>query len=78
MTIRRIEKIVDGKVVQRAEPTKDGWYACLPKGTNMNPELFATLDEVAAYLRKNPEAGVRMNPGWSKISRQVHIDGTPR
>ena len=44
----------------------------------MGPETFSTLDEVAAYLRKNPKAGVRMNPGWTKISKHIFIDGIAR
>ena len=78
MAVERIEKIVSGVVVQRAEPNRDGFYACLPLGTNMGPILFSTLDDVADYLRKNRGAGVRMNPRWSKISRSVFIDGLPR
>jgi hypothetical protein len=78
MPVERIERIINGAVVQRAEPAPNGLYACLPSGANMRPVLLSTLDEVADYLRANPGSGVRMNPGWSKISKRVFIDGLPR
>lgn len=78
MTIGRVEKIVAGVVVQRAERNEDGVYVCHASGTNVDPVVLSSLDEVADYLRNNPRSGVRMNPGWSKISRRVFIDGLPR
>jgi hypothetical protein len=78
MPVSRIEKIdTTGSVVQRAGVGADGKYRCFPFGKNVDPVLFGTLDEVADFLRKNPKAGVRMNPGWSKISKCIHIDGVP-
>ena len=62
-------------MVQQAERGADGYFECFHHGSNTNPAKFATLDEVAEFLRRNPGAGVRMNPRWSKISRFVFIDG---
>jgi hypothetical protein len=78
MAVAKIEKIERGVVKQRAEPNENGVYICHEFGKNTDPIKFSTLDEVADYLRSNPKAGVRMNPGWSKISRSVFIDGVPR
>ena len=78
MPVERIEKIVDGTVVQRAERGRDGYFVCHPAGTNEGPIKFASLDEVANYLRRHPRSGVRMNPGRSKVSECVFIDGKPR
>lgn len=78
MPVTRIEKIVDGKVVQRATRDRYGFYRCLAAGTNEGPVSFLSLDEVADYLRKHPRSGVRMDPGWSKISRWIFIDGVRR
>ncbi|MFN7633728.1 MAG: hypothetical protein ACK5PI_03265 [Acetobacteraceae bacterium] len=78
MPVERIEKIVDGKVVQRAERASDGCFVCLGAGTNEGPIKLHSLDEVAEFLRRNPRSGVRMNPGWSKISEHIFIDVVPR
>jgi len=78
MPVERIERIVGGKVMQRAERNARGVYVCNAAGTNEGPIEFASLDDVADYLRRNPRSGVRMNPGWSKISKHVFIDGLPR
>jgi hypothetical protein len=78
MPIGRIEKIVRGLVVQSAERNKRGFYVCHAFGTNVAPVELATLDDVAHYLRANPGSGVRMNPGESKVSKHVYIDGLPR
>lgn len=78
MPVERIEKIVGGVVMQRADRNRRGYYECHAAGTNVNPIEFVSLDDVANYLQRNPRAGVRMNPGWSKISKSVFIDGVPR
>ena len=78
MPVLRIEKIdVRGGVVQRVEADATGKYHCLPFGNNVETFLFNTLEEVATFLRTHAKAGVRMNPGWSKISRRIYIDGAP-
>ena len=79
MPVERIEKIVAGSVVQRAERrNKDGVYLCHAFGTNIAGVKWSSLDEVADYLRSNPRSGVRMNPGWAKVSCHVFIDGVLR
>ena len=78
MSVERIEKILRGIVVQRAERNKEGFYVCHAFGTNVAAKNFSSLDEVADYLRGNPGSGVRMDPGWSKISEDVFIDSVPR
>lgn len=78
MPVGRIERLVNGKHVAHVERHSDGTFHCFRKGMNMEPVRFGSLDEVADFLRTNPEAGVRMNPRWSKISRHIFIDGVPR
>lgn len=74
----RIERIIGGVVKGTAEPSKDdGKYHCHVFGSNIDPERFDNLDDVADFLRRNARSGVRMNPGWGKISRNVYIDGVP-
>lgn len=57
------------------ERGSDGFYACHHFGSNVAPLALSTLDEVADFLRANPRGGARMNPGWVKIVRNIHIDG---
>lgn len=80
--VTRIEKIVGGVASQRVERAKigksKGLFVCLADGSNKEQVPFATLDEVADYLTANPSAGVRMNPGWSKVVDFIHIDGRSR
>jgi hypothetical protein len=78
LSVTRIEKILRGIVVQRAERNEEGFYVCHAFGTNVAAENFSSLDDVADYLRRDPGSGVRMNPGWSKISKDVFIDGVAR
>ncbi|UZE46987.1 hypothetical protein ONR75_18455 [Rhodopseudomonas sp. P2A-2r] len=79
MPVSRIEKIdASGAVAQQVELSTDGTYHCLHFGNNVETVHFTTLDDVANFLRANPKAGVRMNPGWSKISKSIYIDGVPR
>jgi hypothetical protein len=76
--VGRIERIIGGVVNGAAEPSEDdGKYHCHFFGSNSNPEIFDDLDKVADFLRRNKRSGVRMNPGWSKISRNVYVDGVP-
>ena len=79
MPVSNIEQVRGGKVIHSAEPSKKtGRYACHYFGSNVDPVELATLDEVAEFLCKYPRSGVRMNPGWSKITDCVFIDGIPR
>jgi hypothetical protein len=78
MPVGRIERVIDGKRLGKAEPNSSGKYICHLDGSNKHPTEFSTLDDVADFLRKNPNGGVRMNPGWKKIVRNILIDGLPR
>ncbi|RCS21501.1 hypothetical protein DUT91_23655 [Phyllobacterium salinisoli] len=75
MPVARIERMVAGVVKNRVERGADGAFACHQFDSNVHPVALMTLDDVANYLRANPRSGVRMNPGWVKISRNIHIDG---
>ncbi len=75
MPVSRIERIVGGLVIGRVESGSDGNYSCHHFGSNVAPVLHARLDDVADFLRAHPRSGVRMNPGWGKISRNIYIDG---
>lgn len=71
----RIERIVSGSILASAEPAADGRYACHEFGSTMNPVRLNSLDEVAEFLRANPRSSVRMNPSWTRISRNLYVDG---
>jgi hypothetical protein len=75
MPVARIERIVSGSVTGRVERGSDGLFACHDFGSNVTPTRFATLDEVADFLRSRPGSGVRMNPGWGRITKNIYIDG---
>lgn len=77
--VTRIEKIEHGAVVQTAEPhASDGLFYCHQQGQTMFPTKFANLDDAANFLIKNKRSRIRMNPGWSLIVDNIHIDGKPR
>lgn len=75
MPVTRIERIVGGVVIGRVESGSDGNYSCHHFGSNVDPVPLTNLDDVADFLRTHPRSGVRMNPGWGKISRNIYIDG---
>ena len=75
MPIGRIERILGGVVRGTVEHGVDGQFACHAFGSNIDPVRCASLDDVAAFLRANPRGGVRMNPGWVKITKSIYIDG---
>lgn len=62
---------------QIAERDSDGNFVCgLKKKDNSlsKYEYFRTLEEAAAWLCTNSDWGIRMNPGWSLIHRDIVID----
>lgn len=76
MPVATIERIEHGVVTARVERgRRHGKFACLAFGSNVGPILLTSLDDVADFLRSNPGSGVRMNPGWNKIVRNIYIDG---
>lgn len=76
--VSKIERIIGGVVINTVQPNDKGIFECLPKGQNIDPVQMRTLDEVADWLRTHPEGGVRMNPGWTKLSLNIYIDSIPR
>ena len=79
--VERIEKIVNGDVVQWAWADKLGRYHCYPNGQTIAAHRVycATLDEAAHYLTKiDPRGRIRMTPGRALIADGIHIDGRPR
>ena len=78
MAVTRIERIKGGAVVGAAATNSDGFYECLERGKNVDPIKVRSLDDVAAFLRAHPQSGVRMNPRWGKIVKNIYIDGVPR
>lgn len=75
MSVTRIERIVGGSVIGRVECGSDSNYAGHHFGSNVDSVPFSSLDDVADFLRSHPRSGVRMNPDWKKISRNIYIDG---
>lgn len=75
MPVARIERVVGGSVTGHVERGSDGLFACHDFGSNVTPTRLATLDEVADFLRSRPRSGVRMNPGWGRITKNIRIDG---
>ena len=75
MPVARIERVIGGIVTGRAERGSDGHFACHDFGSNVTPTQLASLDDVADFLQSRPRSGVRMNPGWSRITRNIVIDG---
>lgn len=75
MPVARIERIIGGIVRGRVERGSDGFFACHAFGSNVNAISLASLDDVADFLRSHPRSGVRMNPQWKRITKNVHIDG---
>lgn len=76
MAISRIERIIGSVVTAKAERDPGGMFVGHRFGSNVNPVRFSSLDDVSDFLRANPGSGVRMNPGWSKISKNIYLDGT--
>ncbi len=75
MPVARTERIIGGIVRGRVERGSDGFFACHAFGSNVNALPLASLDDVADFLRSHPRSGVRMNPQWKRITKNIHIDG---
>lgn len=75
MPVARIERVDGGIVTGRVERGSDGLFACHEFGSNVAPTRLASLDDVADFLRSRPRSGVRMNPGWVRITKNIYIDG---
>ena len=75
MSVARIERIVGGVALGRVERGSDGFFTCHEFGSNVNAIALTSLDDVADFLRSHPRSGVRMNPQWKRITRNIYIDG---
>lgn len=75
MPVARIERVVGGIATGRVERGFNGLFACHDFGSKVAPTCHASLDDVADFLRSRPPSGVRMNPGWSRITKNIYIDG---
>lgn len=75
MPITKIERIVSGLATGVVQRDSAGNFICHHFGSNVAPLSCVSLDDVADFLRTYPRSGVRMNPGWVKISRNIYIDG---
>jgi hypothetical protein len=73
--VARIERIVSGVVTGRVERGSDGFFACHDFGSNVSATPLASLNDVADFLRSHPRSGVRMNPQWKRITRNIYVDG---
>ena len=70
-------KIVADVNGSRREAYKVGGLAfkCFPSGTNLKDKAkeFATVEEAAAFLKRNPSWGIRMNPGSAIIYDGIRL-----
>lgn len=69
-------KIVQLGTGMVAEPRKrDGQFVCGPKGNNLTraEKAFCNVESAAAFLCENPEWGIRMNPEWDLVYRNISI-----
>lgn len=60
-----------------AKEAVSGKYVCGLKNNDNSKsryEKFDRIEDAAAWLCANPDWGVRMNPGWSLIHRDLVID----
>jgi hypothetical protein len=60
-----------------AEPRKrDGLFVCGPKSNNLKAaeRTFTSVEEVAAFLCVNSDWGIRMNPEWDLVFRNIVIE----
>lgn len=44
-------------------------------GPNGTPTRLASQEDVADFLRSRPRSGVRITPGWDRITKNIYIDG---
>jgi hypothetical protein len=65
---------VTGGVTKEAYRVGGTHYKCFPRSDNMNGKEFATVEEAAVFLIRNPGWGIRMNPGAAIIYRGIQIE----
>lgn len=71
----RIVAIVDG-VAKEAYRLGGTHYKCFPRSDNevANAKEFATIEEAAIFMIRNPGWGIRMNPGSAIIYNGIQIE----
>ncbi|MCV0398186.1 MAG: hypothetical protein K5872_11325 [Rhizobiaceae bacterium] len=52
-----------------------GFFACHAFRSNVDATPLISLDDVADFLRTHPRSGVRMNPQWKRLTRNIYIEG---
>lgn len=70
-------RIYKASTGQFAEPDTDGYFVVgLKKKDNTltKYERFLTVEAAGAWLCGNPDWGIRMNPGWSLVHRDIVIE----
>jgi hypothetical protein len=70
-------KIVQLGTAMVAEPRKrDGRFVCGPKNSNLTSaeKTFHNVEIAAAFLCENPDWGIRMNPEWDLVFRNISIE----
>ncbi|MEH6646607.1 hypothetical protein [Sulfitobacter sp.] len=55
---------------------KDGLFVCGPQGGNKisDEKTFASIQAAASFLCGNKTWGIRMNPEWDLVFRNIVID----
>jgi len=55
---------------------RDGMFVCGPKGGNKiaDEKTFPCIELAAVFLCKNPTWGIRMNPEWDLVFRNITIE----
>jgi hypothetical protein len=50
-------------------------YKCFPRSTNLaeQAEEFEKIDDAAVFLIRNPDWGIRMNPGSAIVYNNITI-----
>jgi hypothetical protein len=70
-------KIYKSTSNQIAEKDGSGFFVCglKKKDKTLSKYVsFPTIEEAASFLLSNPTWGIRMNPNWSLIHRDIVIE----
>ncbi|MER9233980.1 hypothetical protein NKI56_18070 [Mesorhizobium sp. M0622] len=71
----RIYAVTNG-VEKEAYRLSGAHFKCFPRSDNgvANAREFATIEEAAIFMIKNPGWGIRMNPGSAIIYNGIQIE----
>jgi hypothetical protein len=70
--IKNLDRLTLAK--RQLERGSYGLFACHTVGSNVTPTHLGSLDDFADFGRGHA-VGVRMNPGWNRISKNTYIGG---